>query len=1441
MFRNLSQVLEGAGKPEGSKYTFNLEKIALAPPSKSNLYAQALAFAWLYAGGRPTSVPEGQWSILHYALERIDSTRYGSRMVRDLNHCLTDINMVALFFGDAFIGGREGSYKKDDKDTPVKLEGSQTFEAANCMDVFISKLLDKHHLKDVASLDALALLQYRIKWVGIVDKMLLSQTEVGGYDIVPILFDLFVHALPVGLEDAVMLPYGFANADGGHAMSLSLTRLSEKSIRLKVFNTGAGVQYHISNMLGSKAQALPYIQYDDIPHHLFLESIFFHSFARIQNTQFREKDVVIKDEQIYEGLFAVFEPYRLQVEQYLELAGNDSSALPFRTPQRSGTCTVDTIKIICDYFLDYRTSRILTTALNLIIGKEVIVRNHGQLGNGIWTFVLQYTARGFARRYMAGRLRGSGRDLGGGGERFAQDVAVDTLLKDGLCDDGLREMISSILAFSKEPVIPTTDINVSKLAWEWNPSCAFPPIPVAGEGSPPVAAVGLPVLANRFEDFASTSAYLTTRLAYFKNDYRSLGLGKNFMVHYLVEMVLQLPLCNADDCTWQAFGKDHRKIAIATLETLKELMLLNSDGMGFGTRTFDHEMAHKIYFQKLYLIAWYIASELEATRKKGVFLIKQSSPDVSRVERIRQNGYWRAYDHIVEQKTDELFEEFSRLSKEKRPLFDYTRYDRDASGDFIFPAKADSDMNRYLDGLVNEMGEENGPEIVRNALKILEVEEGISDRFAADSPSLQKAAMELGLINDATKMQFQQFYLLSDLAYYSQLLSHDYGAVESTIVPFLCKKPESWSNLCAKAKFASFKAPAEQRTFSVAATPLKLTFCRVNENETRFNVQHLLESANLAEDPIQNQILQNPHSRMEHEMLIARETCISTMALQLDTLHPSKVTPSFAYGMLVAAGRHGVLQNAFKKAPTIVHAFYRSLASSFERVLATLGNVRTDNDVSLDLQGSIFEPKPFFLSANLLLQVMIVKLSPTTAEEFRERLQRMCGPRTAEKRAALRTLFDVPTGVRIYLAAMLASYGHNDPTSEKERREMKALAKALYTTTTDPHKVAFFFPLEWAAEESLLRHLEELRHDCTDKVAFPSKSVSNEVLNVFTGMRLGIGSDLDYSTYVEQHNREYMIRSFFQENANHTFSVASIHRLKEEQVSARKRQGKQVSARKLKEKQTSTHKQTKGKKTGYLASQEGTHGHVLRSEFTLDGLKSVWLQADNSCFSIQLMDGKEARFPALPTLKTGKYLLGVNQSKSEYRIFMSDRLESVLSWKVADRLVAYRGTDGLLVEGRLLDPEAMQKGDFYAQRLDPSPHQVLAIADLEGKELQMVAYQKLLEPTSKAPVVFVKNDEKLVWNLHPDYELSPNQNFDMPKGFTTYLVVLVGKHAKVLVPWMSHGDVVAKKTEEKDFFIEIIDAEQTTILVDNRKGQCLQVCTKEPSAQHLRGHAVSDL
>ena len=46
--------------------------------------------------------------------------------------------------------------RMDSRTLTVKLEGSQTFETANCMDVFISELLDKKHLEpleDVADLD----------------------------------------------------------------------------------------------------------------------------------------------------------------------------------------------------------------------------------------------------------------------------------------------------------------------------------------------------------------------------------------------------------------------------------------------------------------------------------------------------------------------------------------------------------------------------------------------------------------------------------------------------------------------------------------------------------------------------------------------------------------------------------------------------------------------------------------------------------------------------------------------------------------------------------------------------------------------------------------------------------------------------------------------------------------------------------------------------------------------------------------------------------------------------------------------------------------------------------------------------------------------------------------------------------------------------------------
>ena len=176
------------------------------------------------------------------------------------------------------------------------------------------------------------------------------------------------------------------------------------------------------------------------------------------------------------------------------------------------------------------------------------------------------------------------------------------------------------------------------------------------------------------------------QLAYFRDDYQSLRLGKSFKIHYLVEMVLQLPLCNANACTWMDFHKDDRDAAITTLETIKELMVLNKDGASFGSRLSiqRHEMAHKMYFQKLYLIAWYIASKSEAEQRPGAFLIKDSSPDVSRAEGIRQDAYWRAYDHIVEQKMDDLAEGFARLSDGKEPLFDYTSYDNDVIPEVTF-------------------------------------------------------------------------------------------------------------------------------------------------------------------------------------------------------------------------------------------------------------------------------------------------------------------------------------------------------------------------------------------------------------------------------------------------------------------------------------------------------------------------------------------------------------------------------------------------------------------------------------------------------------------------------------------------------------------------------------------------------------------------------------
>ena len=83
-------------------------------------------------------------------------------------------------------------------------------------------------------------------------------------------------------------------------------------------------------------------------------------------------------------------------------------------------------------------------------------------------------------------------------------------------------------------------------------------------------------------------------------------------------------------------------------------------------------------------------------------------------------------------------------------------------------------MDQYLDGLVSEIIEPDGSrmqELVKSAL-------GRLSRSIVDtksSSSLQKAVVELELVDKETKEQFREFYLLKNMAYYSQAPKPRFG------------------------------------------------------------------------------------------------------------------------------------------------------------------------------------------------------------------------------------------------------------------------------------------------------------------------------------------------------------------------------------------------------------------------------------------------------------------------------------------------------------------------------------------------------------------------------------------------------------------------------------------------------------------------------------------
>ena len=135
------------------------------------------------------------------------------------------------------------------------------------------------------------------------------------------------------LYKSMLLPVGWSNAEGAHAMLLKVTKRENESYDLTLYNTGAGCQYHKNDPYDRKLKMLPYVEFSRVEKSKLLQPGFAQSLIEHQYSQclpHSEADYSARD--LYEGILKQFEGYRVL------LPSKEKS--DFITGQRSGTCSL---------------------------------------------------------------------------------------------------------------------------------------------------------------------------------------------------------------------------------------------------------------------------------------------------------------------------------------------------------------------------------------------------------------------------------------------------------------------------------------------------------------------------------------------------------------------------------------------------------------------------------------------------------------------------------------------------------------------------------------------------------------------------------------------------------------------------------------------------------------------------------------------------------------------------------------------------------------------------------------------------------------------------------------------------------------------------------------------------------------------------------------------
>lgn len=132
----------------------------------------------------------------------------------------------------------------------------------------------------------------------------------------------------LSVDETVLLPWGWRGTKDGHAMLIIFTRTSEAAWTVKVLNTGAGIEFGPSMIVGGKNKFPFFTSFENVMDQELLDPFFLE---RLLEPQIVSEEIAAAD--LYQAILAKQIGHRQR-----KLTADEADVNDFITGQRSGTC-----------------------------------------------------------------------------------------------------------------------------------------------------------------------------------------------------------------------------------------------------------------------------------------------------------------------------------------------------------------------------------------------------------------------------------------------------------------------------------------------------------------------------------------------------------------------------------------------------------------------------------------------------------------------------------------------------------------------------------------------------------------------------------------------------------------------------------------------------------------------------------------------------------------------------------------------------------------------------------------------------------------------------------------------------------------------------------------------------------------------------------------------